>query len=258
MPGHRQRDPDGERPGHSERTQRNASPSPHRHGASRWWPSPPRPARRPRPRAGPSPRPPRPAARRRLGTGGRRRPAAGTPGTAEAAAASTIEVEAFDLGFTPAAVSVPAAGTYKVTFANTGSTLHDMTFADGTKLSAEAGKTVQGEVAIPAGGLSFICSIPGHEQAGMAGQVTVGDGRWPAWASSPPRRPPRRHHGLGPGRGPERAAVRAARPDGPGAGDGHRPRHRLPDHREGHHRRRRASSSTPGRSAAPSPARRSG
>jgi nitrite reductase (NO-forming) len=116
---------------------------------------------------------------------------AGTPGTAEAAAATTINVEAFDLGFTPAAVSVPAAGTYKVTFVNTGSTLHDMTFADGTKLSAEAGKTVQGEVAIPATGLSFICSIPGHEQAGMAGQVTVaggsmeGMGAQPAASSAP-------------------------------------------------------------------------
>ena len=30
-----------------------------------------------------------------------------------------------------------------------------------------------GEVVIPAGGLTFICSVPGHEAAGMKGGVTV-------------------------------------------------------------------------------------
>ena len=77
---------------------------------------------------------------------------AGTPGSGTAVAASTIEIEAFDLGYTPAAVSVPAAGTYEVSFANTGSTLHDLTFADGTVLTAGAGETVTGQVTIPEGG----------------------------------------------------------------------------------------------------------
>ena len=101
---------------------------------------------------------------------------AGTPGTGTvvaAAGAGTIEVEAFDLGFKPAALTVPAAGTYAVTFANTGSTAHDLTFADGTRLAADAGKTVTGQVTIPAGGLLFACTIPGHAAAGMTGQVSV-------------------------------------------------------------------------------------
>ena len=101
---------------------------------------------------------------------------AGTPvtGTVVAAAgAGTIEVEAFDLGFKPAALTVPAAGTYAVTFANTGSNAHDLTFADGTRLAADAGKTVTGQVTIPAGGLLFACTIPGHAAAGMTGQVSV-------------------------------------------------------------------------------------
>ena len=84
-----------------------------------------------------------------------------------------IEVEAFDLGFKPAALSVPAAGTYEVSFKNTGSILHDLTFADGTKLSADAGASVTGTIAVPAAGLTFICSVPGHADAGMKGAVTV-------------------------------------------------------------------------------------
>ncbi len=51
---------------------------------------------------------------------------------------------------------------------------HDITFADGTTsgyVDAGASKTV--EVDVPAAGITFICSIPGHAQAGMQGGVTV-------------------------------------------------------------------------------------
>ena len=88
-------------------------------------------------------------------------------------ASGKIEVEAFDLGFKPAAVKVPAAGSYEVSLNNTGAAIHDITFADGTKIEAAPGATGTGTVTVPAGGLTFICSIPGHEQAGMKGAVTV-------------------------------------------------------------------------------------
>jgi nitrite reductase (NO-forming) len=106
-------------------------------------------------------------------------PAAAVPSTpmdmgpGGATATSSIDVEAFDLGFNPAAISVPAAGTYDVTFHNTGSTLHDLTFADGTRISADAGATASGKVTVPAGGLTFLCSIPGHADAGMKGAISV-------------------------------------------------------------------------------------
>ncbi|HYO43613.1 MAG TPA: multicopper oxidase domain-containing protein [Candidatus Limnocylindrales bacterium] len=110
----------------------------------------------------------------------------GTSGAATTAVASTIEIEAFDLGYTPAAVTVAAAGTYEVSFANTGMALHDLTFADGTVLTAEAGKTVTGQVTVPAGGLAFICSIPGHAPAGMTGLVSVGgDAGMPGMGGTP-------------------------------------------------------------------------
>jgi nitrite reductase (NO-forming) len=101
-------------------------------------------------------------------------PTAQSADESAAPATTKIEVEAFDLGFKPAAVTVPAAGTYAVTFRNTGSVPHDITFADGTKIPAGPGATEGGTVTIPDGGLTFICSIPGHEQAGMKGAVTIG------------------------------------------------------------------------------------
>ena len=87
--------------------------------------------------------------------------------------AGTIVVEAFDLGFKPAMVMVVAAGIYQVEFKNTGSIPHDLTFADGTKLSAEGGKSATDKVTVPKDGLTFLCSIPGHAAAGMTGTVMV-------------------------------------------------------------------------------------
>ena len=77
--------------------------------------------------------------------------AAPTPAASMAPMATeAIEIEAFDLGFKPAAITVAAPGMYDVTFKNTGSTLHDVTFSDGTKLTAEGGQTATGMVTVPA------------------------------------------------------------------------------------------------------------
>ena len=109
----------------------------------------------------------------------------GTPGSAASAQPSapvspsgpvrTIEIRAFDLGFEPAMVHVDAPGTYTVKFVNDGGTLHDITFADGTTIEAEAHGSATGEVTIPAAGVTFICSVPGHADGGMTGQVMVSD-----------------------------------------------------------------------------------
>ncbi|MGH2463217.1 MAG: multicopper oxidase domain-containing protein [Candidatus Limnocylindria bacterium] len=92
----------------------------------------------------------------------------------------TIEVRAFDIGFEPVTVDVQEPGRYAVSFVNNGAVFHDLTFADGTLIQAEAGQTVSGEVVIPEGGTTFLCSVPGHADAGMTGSVTVagagGDG----------------------------------------------------------------------------------
>jgi len=96
-----------------------------------------------------------------------------TPEPSDGGAPDTIEIRAFDLGFEPSMVHVSAPGRYTVTFVNDGRVLHDLTFADGTALQAEPGQTATGDVIIPAGGLTFLCSVPGHADGGMRGEVMV-------------------------------------------------------------------------------------
>ena len=84
-----------------------------------------------------------------------------------------LEFRAFDLGFEPDSVQVDAPGRYTVTFVNDGGILHDITFSDGTVIEAEPGQTGSGEVSVPAAGLGYICSIPGHADGGMRGAITV-------------------------------------------------------------------------------------
>ena len=110
-------------------------------------------------------------------------PAAASPASASAAPASAapvsgdvvgdLEVKAIDLGFEPKEFSVDTAGTYAVSLTNSGQIPHDITFADGTKGSAAPGETVTVNVAVPDSGITFLCSIPGHAEAGMQGAITV-------------------------------------------------------------------------------------
>ena len=101
------------------------------------------------------------------------------PPAAPAEAGGTLEITSFDMGFEPAQLTVPGAGRYTVSFTNAGSIPHDITFQGGEKAMANGGETASVEVDVPAEGLTFICSIPGHEQAGMTGAVTV-EGAAPA------------------------------------------------------------------------------
>jgi nitrite reductase (NO-forming) len=89
------------------------------------------------------------------------------------AAGTTLEIEAFDLGFTPAELTVPAPGRYAVMLMNTGQVAHDVTFPAGEQAVAGPGASATVEVDVPAEGLSFLCSIPGHAQAGMTGTIKV-------------------------------------------------------------------------------------
>jgi Putative multicopper oxidases len=85
-----------------------------------------------------------------------------------------VEITAFDLGFKPQDITVDAAGHYDVKLVNTGTIPHNITFPDGATTGDVAGGasgTVQ--VDVPAAGLAFICSIPGHAAAGMAGTISV-------------------------------------------------------------------------------------
>ncbi len=99
-------------------------------------------------------------------------PAAGQP-AATGEVLGTLAIESVDLGFKPNSFTVDKPGTYEVSLANSGSILHDVTFADGTKIAAQAGQAATGTVTVPEAGLSFICSVPGHADAGMKGTIAV-------------------------------------------------------------------------------------
>jgi nitrite reductase (NO-forming) len=95
------------------------------------------------------------------------------PAAASGTVLGSLEITAVDLGFQPTNLTVDTAGTYEFVLKNTGTIIHNITFPDGTTISAEAGQTGKGTVNIPAEGITFLCSIPGHADAGMKGAVTV-------------------------------------------------------------------------------------
>jgi nitrite reductase (NO-forming) len=102
-------------------------------------------------------------------------PEAAAPPINEAAAGpilGTLEFEGFELEFQPATMQVDQPGRYAVTFTNTRHTAHDWV-VPGTRLVAQPGHRVSGEIVVPADGLEFVCSFPGHAPAGMRGSITV-------------------------------------------------------------------------------------
>ena len=106
--------------------------------------------------------------------------ASGGPAPSSDEPLGTLSIHAFDLGFKPAMLEVKKPGRYTLTFVNDGAIPHDITFDDGTVIKADPGTTGTGEVLIPAGGLGFICSVPGHAAAGMTGHVMVTGGGAPS------------------------------------------------------------------------------
>jgi nitrite reductase (NO-forming) len=94
------------------------------------------------------------------------------PATA-AANNQTLEIRAVDLAYQPVVLNVAKPGRYPIKLINAGQMPHDVTFPDGTRISAAPGETTLGEVEVPAGGFRFNCSVPGHTHAGMTGEIQV-------------------------------------------------------------------------------------
>jgi nitrite reductase (NO-forming) len=86
----------------------------------------------------------------------------------------TLEIHSVDLGFQPTNLNVEQPGRYTVKLTNDGAIPHDVTFSDGTKIAANSKETKSADIDVPTGGLTFICSVPGHADAGMRGAISVG------------------------------------------------------------------------------------
>jgi uncharacterized cupredoxin-like copper-binding protein len=90
-------------------------------------------------------------------------------------AVAVAEVEAFDLGFTPTTLELPAAGTSRIVLHNAGFLAHNLTVdALGIQVVAARGLTSEAPITDPAPGTyEFYCSVSGHKQAGMVGTLVV-------------------------------------------------------------------------------------
>lgn len=87
---------------------------------------------------------------------------------------ATLVFTGTEFSFSPMTIKA-APGHYNATFTNVGLIKHDITFSDGTQVVAGRGEMVEFELDVPPEGLSFICEIPGHLDAGMFGEIYTGD-----------------------------------------------------------------------------------
>ena len=96
--------------------------------------------------------------------------AAQSAAPAEVAPGDNVEFVATEFAFAPSTV-MATAGTYSGTLVNDGTIEHDIKFDNGDAIVAAAGETVEFEFEVPAEGIRYICSIPGHADAGMTGEI---------------------------------------------------------------------------------------
>jgi nitrite reductase (NO-forming) len=96
---------------------------------------------------------------------------------------SVVDFHATEFAFTPMELSAEP-GAYTGRLVNDGTIAHDIAFADGDPIVVEPGGTVEFEFVVPEGGVEFLCSIPGHSDAGMTGSIHTPGAPAPAAAAS--------------------------------------------------------------------------
>ncbi|MGN6272897.1 MAG: multicopper oxidase domain-containing protein [Protaetiibacter sp.] len=110
-----------------------------------------------------------------------------------------VTVQVSGMRFTPAVIEVPYGNALVVTFDNTGTDVHDLTFANGVRTERLApGKRQTIEVGVLGSDMDGWCSIAGHRQMGMELRVDV-TGAPEAGATSAPSADPGSHgtdHGV--------------------------------------------------------------
>jgi nitrite reductase (NO-forming) len=113
----------------------------------------------------------------------------GGVGAGESAAAtgavspdSMLEFRATEFAFAPMELTAEP-GTYTGRLVNDGTIAHDIAFGDGDPIIAAPGETVEFELVVPDGGIDFLCSIPGHSDAGMTGAIHTPGAAPPAAAA---------------------------------------------------------------------------
>ena len=84
----------------------------------------------------------------------------------------TVEFRASEFAYAaPEVVAHP--GTYTGLLVNDGNIEHDIAFDGAEPVVAAAGETVEFDFTVPEGGVSYLCTIAGHADAGMSGVVST-------------------------------------------------------------------------------------
>ncbi len=95
---------------------------------------------------------------------------------AAASAPATVSVELSEFAISPSSISIAAGGTLEVT--NSGSAEHDLAI-EGTDLATpmlDAGESATLQLGdLAPGTYTTLCTVPGHDSAGMVGEITVVD-----------------------------------------------------------------------------------
>ena len=81
-----------------------------------------------------------------------------------------VEFVAAEFAFAPADL-MATAGSYSGELVNEGTIEHDITFDNGEAVVVAAGETAEFDFEVPAEGIRYFCSIPGHAEAGMDGII---------------------------------------------------------------------------------------
>ena len=89
--------------------------------------------------------------------------------------ARDVTVTAVDIDFQPATLELQAGEAVNVTVVNEGETLHDFTLEEaGLHVNVEPGQSVTAGVTIESPGTyRAVCTVPGHEEAGMVVDIEV-------------------------------------------------------------------------------------
>jgi uncharacterized cupredoxin-like copper-binding protein len=87
-----------------------------------------------------------------------------------------VDVSGTEFRFTPSSITLKEGERVRVVFTNIGSAPHDFTI-EGLGIKTKvigSGQTDSIEFVAPASGnYTFFCSVPGHRQAGMEGNIKV-------------------------------------------------------------------------------------
>lgn len=89
--------------------------------------------------------------------------------------ATSIELSATDIKFEPKELTIPADTDVSITVTNNGVLQHDFAIeSEGIESGLlNSGESADVVVNLPAGTYDFICTVPGHKEAGMVGTLIV-------------------------------------------------------------------------------------